>query len=77
MYTLIRSIPLRRLVVGEAPAIGIALLIAEVFYKFHSFILESIAFLATWFVASWITSKVKNLLYLRWHKPSLTLNKQE
>jgi hypothetical protein len=36
--------------VEQLPAIGISLVIAEVFYKFHSFTLECIAFLATWFV---------------------------
>jgi hypothetical protein len=50
MYTLIKSISLRYLVVEQLPAIGISLVIAEVFYKFHSFTLECIAFLATWFV---------------------------
>jgi hypothetical protein len=29
---------------------GTAWIIAEAFYKFHSFTLECIAFLATWFV---------------------------
>lgn len=63
MYTLIRSMPLRRIVVEEVLVIGISLFIAEMFYKFHSFTLECIAFLATWFVLSWITSKVDNLFY--------------
>ena len=34
----------------------IALLIAEFFYKFHSFLLECLAFLATWFVLSFLQS---------------------
>jgi hypothetical protein len=49
MYTLIRSIPLKELLSRQAPALGISWLIAEVFYKFHSFTLECAAFLATWF----------------------------
>jgi hypothetical protein len=32
------------------PAAVIALVIAEAFYKFHSFTLECVAFLATWYV---------------------------
>lgn len=50
MYTLIRSMPVRRLLSEQVPALGSSLLIAELFYKFHSFLLETGAFLATWFV---------------------------
>jgi len=35
-----------------------ALLIAELFYKFHSFILECMAFLATWLVLDLLTELV-------------------
>ncbi len=48
MYTLLQALPLRRLVLAQAPPLGAALLIAEMFYKFHSFTLECLAFLATW-----------------------------
>jgi hypothetical protein len=51
MYTLISSLPVRQLVSEQLPALGIALVIAEMFYKFHSFTLECVAFLATWYVA--------------------------
>jgi hypothetical protein len=50
MYTLIRTLQVRQLILEQLPAIGSALLIAEIFYKFHSFLLECLAFLATWFV---------------------------
>ena len=50
MYTLTRSIPFTQLVFAQGPALGSALLIAELFYKFHSFTLECIAFLVTWFI---------------------------
>ncbi len=50
MYTLTRLIPLRQLLLEQAPALGASLLIAELFYKFHSFTLECVAFLATWYV---------------------------
>lgn len=50
MYALTRSIPVRQLLLEQAPSIGVSLLIAELFYKFHSFTLECIAFLATWYV---------------------------
>lgn len=50
MYTLFRSLSGRQLVTTQAPAFLAAFLIAEFFYKFHSFTLECLAFLATWFI---------------------------
>ena len=50
MYTLIRSLSFRQLFVGQAPALGVSLLCAELFFRFHSFTLECAAFLATWYV---------------------------
>lgn len=50
MYTLVRSLPLKQFLVAQLPVIFVSLIIAELFYKFHSFTLETIAFLATWFV---------------------------
>jgi hypothetical protein len=32
------------------PSAAASILIAEVFFKFHSFTLECVAFLATWFI---------------------------
>jgi hypothetical protein len=37
------------------PAAAIALVIAEMFYKFHSFTLECLAFLGTWYVIDLVT----------------------
>jgi hypothetical protein len=51
MYTLIRLIPVKRLLLEQAPALAVSFGIAEAFYKFHSFTLECLAFLATWLVA--------------------------
>ena len=51
MYTLIRLIPVKRLLLEQAPALAVSFAIAEAFYKFHSFTLECGAFLATWYVA--------------------------
>ena len=62
MYTLVKAIPLRNLVLEQVPALGLSLIIAEMFYKFHSFTLETVAFLATWFVADGGISFVRRLL---------------
>ena len=61
MYTLIRAIPLRDLLFEQAPALVVSWVIAELFYKFHSFTLEMAAFLATWFVVDGFISTVKRL----------------
>lgn len=50
MYTFIRLIPLPHLLSKQLPVLVGAFLIAELFYKFHSFTLECMAFLATWYV---------------------------
>jgi hypothetical protein len=65
MYSLIRALPQRRLISEQVPAIGSSLLIAELFYKFHSFLLETAAFLATWFVVDLVLSTVMQRLR-RW-----------
>lgn len=50
MYTLSRAVSLRELLLGQAPIILASLLIAEFFFKFHSFILEAAGFLAVWYL---------------------------
>ena len=50
MFELFRSSPLRQLLARQAPALAISLVVAELFYKFGSFTLECLGFLATWFV---------------------------
>lgn len=50
MYRLLTSISAGELFKRQLPVFLVAFLIAELFYKFHSFALECVAFLATWFV---------------------------
>jgi len=50
MFELVRSTSLRQLLARQAPALVGSLVIAELFYKFGSFTLECLGFLATWFV---------------------------
>lgn len=52
MYTLLRRAGSDKH--WEFPPLAIALLIAERFYKFHSFTLECVAFLATWLAVSFL-----------------------
>ena len=64
MYSFLRSLTLRRGLAVEAPVFLTAFLIAEFFYKFHSFTLECLAFLATWYVLSafvmWAVGEVRH-----------------
>jgi hypothetical protein len=46
----IASFSLRRIVLETIPLFGVSILIAESFFKFRSFTLELLAFLATWFI---------------------------
>ena len=61
MYSLVRLIPLRRLLLEQVPALAISFIIAELFYKFHSFTLETLAFLATWGVVDAVIQVVRRL----------------
>jgi hypothetical protein len=62
MFTLLRMLSVRRLLIEQLPSIAAAWLIAELFYKFHSFSLECAAFLATWFVFDALVQGAKRLL---------------
>lgn len=57
MHQMIRRNGVRQSLAQEAPACLAAFVIAELFYKFHSFTLECLAFLATWYALSWIAGR--------------------
>lgn len=59
MYTLIRSAGVRHALRNEALPLLLAFGVAETFYKFHSFMLETGAFLLTWWVVSFIGGAIK------------------
>jgi F0F1-type ATP synthase assembly protein I len=58
MYALIRHIGVRESLLVEAPSLTLSMIVAELFYKFHSFTLECVAFLATWLVVSYLARLV-------------------
>jgi hypothetical protein len=62
MYTLFRSVSLRNFLSLQAPTLFVSFVIAELFYKFHSFTLECLAFLATWFVLDAVATTLRNLV---------------
>ena len=69
MFTLLQSLSARRIFMEQLPAIGAAWIVAELFYKFHSFTLECAAFLATWFVFDAAISTIKYLVQGRGSLP--------
>jgi len=50
MFTLLKSLRSPHAYLSEPVSFIAALVIAELFYKLHSFLLETGAFLLTWFV---------------------------
>jgi len=52
MYELLKHTTLRRALLHEAPPAALSIVIAEALYHFHSFTLEVLAFLPTWYAAS-------------------------
>jgi hypothetical protein len=52
MYLLLKNAGLKKFLTGELPSLSLSLILAEVFYKFVSFLLECGAFLATWYFIS-------------------------
>lgn len=58
MYTYVKRVGVPTVLAQEAPALVSSFVIAELFYKFHSFTLECTAFLATWYVLSRVQSRI-------------------
>ena len=70
MYTLFRTAPLRTLLATQAPTLFVSFVIAELFYKFHSFTLETLAFLATWFVIDAGVTTIRDIWLRHWNSPA-------
>jgi hypothetical protein len=58
MYSLIQTLGIQRSIKQELAPFIVSFLVAELFYKFHSFTLECGAFLITWAVLSYVQSLV-------------------
>lgn len=58
MLSRIIALPDREVWIVAGPTLVISVAVAEVFYKFHSFILEAVAMLATWWVLTTVTRLV-------------------
>ena len=58
LYSYVKQAGIPTVLAQEAPAFVASFVIAEMFYKFHSFTLECAAFLVTWYVFSWVQSLI-------------------
>jgi hypothetical protein len=58
MGTAVPAAGLLRTTLRYAPPFAIALVTAELFFKFHSFTLECLAFLALWKALDWIAGRL-------------------
>ena len=65
MYSLVRSTTFPRLLTEQLPALALALIIAELWFKFGSFTLECLGFLATWFVLDYAMGQLRKRLLSR------------
>jgi len=61
VYFLLRSLSSQQLIREQLPVGMASLLIAEMFYRFHSFTLECVSFLATWYVLDAAFARVRRL----------------
>ena len=62
MLSLISHVPTRRLLLRDAPTMVGSLFIADLFYKWHSFMLEAGGFLLTWLVIDVLVTAMQRLV---------------
>lgn len=62
MYELIRRLTFKELTQEQLPLLVMSLGIAELSYKFHSFLLEAGAFLLTWLALGALSAAIKPVL---------------
>ncbi|TDW97340.1 hypothetical protein [Dinghuibacter silviterrae] len=58
MYTLLNKLGTKSLLYRETPTLLASWVLAECFYKFGSFTLETGAFLATWYLLGWVVNRL-------------------
>jgi hypothetical protein len=61
MYELIRRLTLKQLTQQQLPLLLIVGRVAELFYRFHSFLLETGAFLLSWLALGALHAALKTL----------------
>jgi len=64
MFALISRLSTRELLYRQAPSLIGALAIAEIFYKWQSFLLEAGGFLLTWFVLDAVAGVIAKIIHI-------------
>ncbi len=62
MFTLVRNTGVKHALRNEAVPMLMAFVVAELFFKFHSFALETGAFLLTWLALSYLGTLIRGRL---------------
>ena len=70
MYTMLRNASLGVLLSTQAPAFLIAFVTAELFFKWKSFALECLGFLALWFLLDTAFTTIRSMWLRRAEAPS-------
>lgn len=65
LFYLATSLTVKQIVFEKIPVFGISIIIAEFLYKFHSFTLELVAFMATWFLLDICAGLIFNQLKIK------------
>jgi hypothetical protein len=65
MYTLLKTTGVKTALSQELPGFAVALLVAQLFFKWGSFSLELIGFLVTWWVLTFLKFRVWHRLFAR------------
>ena len=60
MYTLIKTHGIQEALRKETASMVFSMAVAELLFHFHSFTLECVSFLATWYCVSYATDYVKS-----------------
>lgn len=65
MYQFLTSLSGQELAIRQVPAFTVSFIVAALFYRFHSFALECLAFLVTWFVVDAFIEVVRRVMSRR------------
>jgi hypothetical protein len=77
MYQLFAALTTKQVLARQLPALIGSIVLAELFYKFHSFTLECGAFLITWFVLDSALQLIARQLHWTWATEPRPLAAQE
>lgn len=66
MYTFFKKLSTSSIFIEQLPLFALSFGVSELFYKFGSFSLECLAFLATWYLADFLVQTVKSIFNFKY-----------